>query len=309
MATVRRCIDCDANLVDDAVVAEETETVPSTSQPEVQRGQRTYQLDGWGNQLKVTLEGMLDRAGIARVWEAGALVVPAVHQGTVDGLIATVEGGDVTDLDDDLPRVALEIEGLDADRQADLDARLIASGMTHAWDDEGALVILEDDEDQALVIIGEVLDDDTDDDDDADPLAAQAALSDLFVAVDRVVKKPNDAALAVPVAEAVDVVADLAVPYGFSTMAWDELIASAQDLVRLLDEAHGREAAGDDGDDSDDGDDGDEGPEGPDSVEDAAAASDDAERTVEPDEPDERHVAEQAADRARELRDRLVDLV
>ncbi len=244
VATVRRCIDCDASLVDDVAATDDAETSRSSAQPEARGRQLTYGLDGWGNQLKVTLEGMLDRAGIARVWEAGALVVPAVHEATVDRLIATLEGGEVTDIEDDLPRVALEIEGLDADRQADLDAKLIASGLAYAWDDEGDLVILEDDEEAVLAIIDDVLDDDTGDD-DGDPLAGQAALSDLFVAVDRLLKKPGDPELAQPVSGAVKRVARLPVPYGFSGADWDELVAEGEDLVRLIDAAHGLDAASD----------------------------------------------------------------
>ena len=244
VATVRRCIDCDASLVDDVVATDDTEASRSSAQPEAGGRQLTYALEGWGNQLKVTLEGMLDRASVPRVWEAGALVVPAVHEATVDRLIATLEGGEVTDIEDDLPRVALEIEGLDADRQADLDAKLIASGLAYAWDDEGDLVILEDDEDAVLVIIDDVLDDDADDH-EGDPLDGQAALSDLFVAVDRLMKKPTDPALARPVTVAVKRVARLPVPYGFSMAAWKELIAEGHDLVRLVDPAHGLDSESD----------------------------------------------------------------
>ena len=243
VATVRRCIDCDASLVDEAAPtakSERAETARSSTeiQDQDQGRELAYALEGWGNQLKVTLEGMLDRAGIARVWEAGTLVFPTVHQAAVDRLIATLEGGDLVEPDDDLPRVALEIEGLDADRQADLDAKLIASGLAYAWDDQGDLVILEDDEDAVLVIIDDVLADDTDDDDD-DPLASQAALSDLFVAVDRLMKKPGDPTLARPVTVAVAHLARRPVPYGFSASDFEELVAQGQDLVRLIDPTHG----------------------------------------------------------------------
>lgn len=297
VATVRRCIDCDANLVDDVVPADEPESPRSTARPEGRGSQLSYELEGWGNQLKVTLEGMLDRVGITRVWEAGALVVPAVHEAAVDDLIATLEGGDVSEPPDDLPRVALEIEGLDADRQADLDARLIASGLAHAWDDEGDLVILEDDEDQILVIIGDVLDDDTDD--DGDPLAAQAALSDLYVAVDRLVKKPGDSGLASSVAGAVDDVADLSVPYGFSTAGWDELVTGARELVGLLGRMHADDPSEGTGGETETETAGDE----------SGTVDGDGRDDETSDATDAPDVAELAAGRARGLRDQLVDLV
>ncbi|MEO6988986.1 MAG: hypothetical protein ABI239_10120, partial [Aquihabitans sp.] len=276
---------CDANLVDDVIPSDDAEPPRSSARPEASGNHLTYELEGWGNQLKVTLEGMLDRAGIARVWEAGALVVPAVHEADVDSLIATLEGGDVADVEDDLPRVALEIEGLDADRQADLDAQLMASGLAYAWDDEGDLVVLDDDEEAVLIIIGDVLDDEADDD-DSDPLAGQAALSDLFVAVDRLVKKPGDPALARPVGEAVSRFDGLAVPYGFSGADWDALVAEGRDLVRLIDPTEDDQSEA-----SDDEPDGDH----PGDVDDDQEVVQDT--------------ADQVALQAQALRDRLSDLV
>lgn len=233
VATVRRCIDCDANLVDEVAVDEEAEPVRSAAKPASTGTEVGYELEGWGNQLKVTLEGMLDRAKIPRVWEAGALVVPAAHEGAVDDLIATLEGGDLSELQDDVPRVALEIEGLDADGAADLDARLIGSGVPHAWDEEGALVVAEADEESVMAIIEAVLE--GGDEDDLDPLAAQQALSELYVAVDRLLKRPTDLKLVAAYVAAAEPLPDLSVPYGFAAAGWQELVTDAAELVALLD--------------------------------------------------------------------------
>ena len=88
MASVRRCIDCDAMLVDE--VGPEGDVVASTATPLGAGDQIAYELDGWGNQLRVTLSGMLDLHGIAHVWEVGALVVAAPHEEAVDELIAAL---------------------------------------------------------------------------------------------------------------------------------------------------------------------------------------------------------------------------
>lgn len=227
VATVRRCIDCDATLVDDARptdTGERSRAAGSATSDE----QVAYELDGWGNQLKVTLEGMLDQAGVRRAWEAGALVVSAADEEVVDDLIATVEGDDLPALDDDVTRVALEIEGLDADGGAELDARLIAESVAHSWDDEGALIVAEADEDQVLAMVEEVLAGPTD---QADGLVAQQALSSLYVAVDKLVKDPADPKLARSYVEAAAALDGLGVPYGFAAPEWQALVADTADLA------------------------------------------------------------------------------
>ncbi len=244
VATVRRCIDCDVVLVDEVRPTDDgDEAVASSSSPVGSGDQIGYELEGWGNQLKVTLEGMLARAGIGRVWEAGALVVAAADEEVVDDLIATLEGGEVAELDDRTPRVALEIEGLDADDQAALDARLIADAVPHAWDDEGALVVAETDEERVLELLDEVLDA-ADAADDGDGLEAHEALSALYVSVDRLVKDPHDRKLATTYTRAAAGLDGLAVPYGFATTEWDELVAEAAALAaRVADHADAPPAA------------------------------------------------------------------
>lgn len=232
MATVRRCIDCDVVLTDDVpAAAADGEAVGSTAAPVGRGDQVGYELEGWGNQLKESLDGMLVKAGIGRVWEAGALVVAAVDEERVDDLIATIEGDDLPELADDTPRVALEIEGLDAEGHVELDARLLASSVPHAWDDEGDLIVAEADEEQVLAIIEQVLDGPAD---EADGLAAQNALSALYVAVDRLAKNPHDRKLATAYVRAADGVDDLPVPYGFATEDWDDLVAEVEQLATAV---------------------------------------------------------------------------
>ncbi len=277
VATVRRCIDCDTTLVDHAGGP----GAPAAAASPLGDGdQIAYELDGWGNQLKVTLEGMLDQAGIRRVWEAGALVVDAADEALVDDLIATVEGGDVPAPDEDVARIALEIEGLDVDGFAEIDARLIAAAVAHAWDDEGALIIAETDEEEVLAIIDVVLEGVEEGD---DGLAAQQALSALFVAVDRLVKDPADAKLARTYVDAAGRMDALEVPYGFAAVEWRSLVADAEALAALV--GPDTPTTADDGADVGDGDDGADGADGADGGDERARAA------------------------ARNLRERLGDLV
>jgi hypothetical protein len=244
VASVRRCIDCDLLLVDEVDPDVVTDEAPSTGEPVGEGDQIGYELEGWGNQLKITLEGMLDRAGVRRVWEGGALVVAARDEETVDALIATVEGSDVPELDDDAEQVAFEIEGLDADGHAELDSRLIAEGIAHAWSEDGDLLVALEDDEQVAAIIDEVIEGDGDD----DGLESMAALSDLYVAVDRLVKSPLDAKLAAQVTGADRRLQGAPLPYGLTTDEWLGLQAETASLVRLLD------APTDDDEEDDDGD-------------------------------------------------------
>ena len=294
VATVRRCIDCDVVLVEDTGGEAEAE---STATPVGDGDQVGYELEGWGNQLKVTLEGMLDNAGIRRAWEAGALVVSAADEEAVDDLIATLEGGDIAELDDDTPKVALEIEGLDADGHAELDARLIAGSIPHAWDEEGALVVAEEDEERVLAIVEEVLDGP---EDETDGLAAVEAMSGLFVAVDRLLHDPADGGLIAEYHGAAVAMEGLSVPYGFTSEDWRSLVAEAAALDERL-----TPPVAESSDDEDDG-------EGED--DDEGAVEDDHEGAEEDDdegadEDEDAPPVSDLADQARRLRDRLSGIV
>jgi hypothetical protein len=230
VASVRRCIDCDVMLVDD-VESGDLPAGGSTAAPLGDGDQIAYELEGWGNQLKVTLEGMLDRAEVRRVWEAGALVVSASDEEVVDDLIATLEGDEVAELPTGDVQVAFEIEGLHADDLAELDARLIAESVPHAWDEEGALLVAPDDEDRVSAIIDEVIEGV---DDEADGLDALQVLSDVYVATDRLVRHPSDRKPATAFVTAVRRLDGLALPYGFAAEDWNALVAQVDDVAELI---------------------------------------------------------------------------
>ncbi|WP_421118896.1 hypothetical protein ACE2AJ_16240 [Aquihabitans daechungensis] len=228
---MRRCIDCDAMLVDE--VGPEGEAVPTVATPLGEGDQIAYELDGWGNQLRVTLSGMLDLHGIAHVWEVGALVVAAPQEAAVDELIAAVEGGEGEELEADVPQVAFEIEGVSADELAALDAELIAAHIPHAWQETGELLVPEESEDQVADLIDAVLNP-SEDEAAQDGLATHAALDALYVAVDKLGKDPADEKLVARYTGAADGVEGLSVPYGMSGKEWEALLAQVAELRQVL---------------------------------------------------------------------------
>ena len=246
VASVRRCIDCDVLLVDQPSVDGAESPDATTSSPVGSGDQVAYELEGWGNQLKVALEGMLDRSGVRRVWEGGALVVAGPDEALVDELIATVEGTDIPELDDDIERVALEIEDLDRDSHTDLEARLHAAGVAHSWSDDGDLVVAAADEEVVMALVEEVLNAEADD----DGLDASEALGRLYVATDKLLKAPLDAKLLTAYRAADDEIQALGVPYGLSAGEWVDLQGEVAAITR-----HAEAASDPEEDEDGDGDD------------------------------------------------------
>jgi hypothetical protein len=245
VASVRRCIDCDVMLVDQVGVEASSSATVETSSGE----QVVYELEGWGNQLRQSLAGMLDLAGIPFVWEAGSLVVPASFEDEVDDCIAAVEGGDADDLPEDAPLVAFDIEGATPEELDELDATLIAQHIAHSWEDgTGALLVPVEREDEVAALIEGVLDHEVDPDDADDGLAVHAALDRLYVAVDKLVKDISDDKLAGRYLDAAAGVEHLGIPYGLSGAEWRAFVLLVSELDAAIREVHPQF----DGDDAED---------------------------------------------------------
>ena len=230
VASVRRCIDCDVMLVDE--VGADGEAAATVATPLGAGDQIAYELDAWGNQLRMTLGGMLDLAHIPYVWEVGALVVDAAHEAAVDEFVAAVEGGEAEELDDDVPQVAFELDGVTADELAELDAELIAGHIPHAWQETGELLVPESSEEAVTTMIEAVLNPPDEALDDG--LATHAALDTLYVAVDKLGKAPGDQKLVNRYVDAADGLDGLGVPYGLSGQEWDALLAQVAELRAVL---------------------------------------------------------------------------
>ncbi len=308
VASVRRCIDCDVTLVE-----VESDQAASTAAPvdASSGGQLAYELEGWGNQLRQSLAGMLEIAGVPFVWEAGTLVVPAPFEEQVDACIAAVEGGDTGELPDDVPLVAFDIEEVTPEELDELDAVLVARQIPHSWEESGALLVAAEREDEVAELIEEVLDGDAADADD-DGFALHQALDRLYVAVDKLVKDLHDAKLAGRYLEASSGIDGLGVPYGLAGDEWQVFLSAVEELDRAVTEVH-PQLGSDEPDESDES----EAPGGADGTE-GDEDGDDGESEGESEgEPDEAHAESEedsspgavAQARARALRARLRELI
>ena len=128
-------------------------------------------------------------------------------------------------------QLAFEIEGLDAEDVAELDARLIAAGIAHAWSEEGELLVALDHEEAVSAIVDAVVEGEVDD--EVDGLAANQVLSDIYVALDRLVKAPTDHKLIQRLTDAAEPLKDIGVPYGFAAQEWAELKQEVADVVAV----------------------------------------------------------------------------
>jgi len=243
LSSVDRCVDCDVELVD-APAADEVEGEALTVL--VDGEQLTYELIGYANETKVYLDGMLTKAGVTHVWQAGDLVVRAADRTVVDELVEEASALEEPLEPDD--EVVYEIVGFDEGQVSDIGSMLQAEDIEHSWDEQGDLVVRAADEDRVAAILDridmadeltaeEVEASGDDDDDDAgdgeDGLAAQDAMSDLFVVVDKLMKDPDDEGLHASLAAAATRLGDLGVPFGFSEANWSDLQDRASALVAL----------------------------------------------------------------------------
>ena len=146
-------------------------------------------------------------------------------------VVPTLLIGDVG-TDDEL---AYELDDWPIDDRVDAARRLGEAGVPFRWEPGPALVVRQVDE----PAVEQVLDDietsgpsDEQVDADAAEADAQEAMSDLFVAADRLGRDPTDVRAAGDLVEAADTVAGGVVPYGIEPVAWaqvQEMAASVRE--------------------------------------------------------------------------------
>jgi hypothetical protein len=150
-----------------------------------------------------------------------------------------IEGDDVDDalLDDDAEQVVYDLADWDADRRTELDGRLEAEGIAHAFDETGDLVILAADEEVVDRLIDEIDYPDqleADESGDESGLAAVEALGSLFVAADRLVHDPSDTEGTLQAVDAARAMDGMSTPFGFGPPVWTGLVEQAGALRALL---------------------------------------------------------------------------
>lgn len=136
----------------------------------------------------------------------------------------------------------LELESIE--RAAIIDA-LIANKIRHRWDDTHELVVADANVDAVEEILDEVLgeEDESENDDDEDDDDSESSedddgyetLSELFVVVDKLLKK-RDAERILEYHDAVELVLETTIPFGIDAEIWADIQSAARNTSVALDQ-------------------------------------------------------------------------
>ena len=226
LAGVAECAECLVPLVDH----------PPLTPEEVgdeDGDQLAYELDDLDATDRLAIDRELAMKGIVHAWDGTTLVVAPWDQDEV-GVI--IDGDGDFELDDDEDQVVYEIDDWDKARRAELTAQLEASGIAHGFDDDGNLLVLAADEERVDEILDGVENPDQLDPepDRAGSLDAIETVGALFVAADRLKNDPSDSEGTIAAADAARAMGSMAPPFGFAPPLWEQLVAEANELRRLL---------------------------------------------------------------------------
>lgn len=238
LAGVAACADCLVPLVDNP-------PLPASEIGDDDGEQIAYEYDDLDAEARFAIDRVLADAGIVRAWEGTTLVVAPYDEDEVDRLLdaAADEADHLDDAllgppfeDPDAEQVIYEIEDWDAEQRAELDGRLEAEGIAHAFDETGDLVVLAADEERVDAIVDEIEFPDQlpAHDSGAGGLDAVDAVGNLFVATDRLVHDPGDTEGTLAAVESSRAMAAMPTPFGYAPPVWQELVDKADELRALL---------------------------------------------------------------------------
>jgi hypothetical protein len=238
LAGVAECVDCLVPLVENPPLT--TDDVGDDHGEQI-----AYEYDDLDADARFVIDRALAAAGIVHAWEGSSLVVAPYDSDEVDRVLDAAAdeldptGADVDDVlvDEDAEQVVYDLEDWDADRRTELDGRLEAEGIAHAFDETGDLVVLAADEDRVDQLIDEIDFPDqleADHSDDTSGLEAVEALGGLFVAADRLVHDPSDTEGTLAAVDAARKMEAMDTPFGFGPPVWKDLVERATGLRGLL---------------------------------------------------------------------------
>jgi hypothetical protein len=246
VARVESCPDCGIELSADPSGPESTSATRADHEvvpPEPPLGaddHLVYELHEWSAEAREQVGRLMQ--GWAHSWQGTDLLVPAVDMEHADAVLDEVEATVVLGLDPDAEKLAYDLSDLEEHQVFSISASLADELIAHRFEgDTGELMVHDVDEEKVEAIL-DAVDfpdalpvDEADDEDDVDPLAASRAMSDLFVAVDRLQRNARDADGVVGVVAAAESVAALSTPYGFADADWTAVVERAGAMVELLD--------------------------------------------------------------------------
>lgn len=208
--------------VDAMLDAIEAEAGPFDVQPvSDDAGELAYTLDGWSDDHRDELAARLEAGGVPYQLEEGALVVAAVDEAAVDFLVAEVRGEEPTVRT--LP--SGEVVDDDQPRRDDGQARASETGASEAGASETGA---------SETGAGETGASGTDDGDGGDDDDDGELVSELFDVGARLERRPDDRDALVDFAALNARIDPERPPFGIDELAWERVVAWADDLADAL---------------------------------------------------------------------------
>lgn len=224
-------VDDEEALLDDADdPATGADDVGTTVEDQLADGELAYDCTAWAGESRGLLTSLLTTAGIAHAWQGTTVTVREDDEEAVDDLIDEVLASARPALDPSAPKLVYEVAEWPVSLQTELADALTAADVAYEWDERGDLVVREEDEDQVAAVLEELPDPDDGAISADDGVAVHELFDSLFLAADRLARHPGDAAATVSVVDDAEVIAQVALPFGFEPAQWRRLVAEVADL-------------------------------------------------------------------------------
>jgi hypothetical protein len=237
---VLECADCLVPLVDDRPLA--PDEVGTDEEP-----QTAYDLDELEPKDRFDLDRRLAARRVAHAWDGDTLIIREADEAVTDPIIDEVS--DAAGLGEDDTVGAYDLHDWSEEKRDQLTAALESADIPFDWDDEtNDLLVNSDDEERVESIIDAIefpdqLPIDEGEEQAAaagvgeaggDGLAAQEAMSELFVAADRLMHDPEDHEGVLAAVDAARWAEALPLPFGFMPAVWKDLVGQAKQLRQAL---------------------------------------------------------------------------
>ncbi len=201
---------------------------------EIADGQLAYECNAWAAESRELLDSLLTTNGIAHVWQGTTVTVREEDEAAVDDLVDEVLASAGPSLDPAAPKAVYSVGSWPVALQTQLVDALAVDDIPYEWDEQGDLVVLEADEDAVSAVIDELPDVDDDAVSSDDGVALHELFDSVFMAAGRLAKRPSDAAATLDVVDAADLLARVALPFGFEPAQWRTLVSTVTALREAI---------------------------------------------------------------------------
>ena len=195
-------------------------------------GRITYDATPWAAETRTMLTSLLEAEGVVHAWQGTEVTVHETDEDVVDRIITEVLAAAAPALDAAAPKAVYEVSGWSAALQTELVEALSDAAVPFEWNVDGDLVVHASDEDQVDQLLDALPDDPEGGADDG--LVLHEVLDRLFVAADRLGRKPSDARATVDAVESAADLGRMGLPFGFDAPAWERLVGQAAALAAAL---------------------------------------------------------------------------